>query len=119
MNIRRYITKTVNGHWLLTLVNTDSGFKVTSDKHSTKHGALTEEDALMVEVRQQAKQDDLLQAFHELHRAGMNPTWVAGCYVIANVPGIRSLAGGKTSPFTSPEIVRSAADAHRLVLACS
>jgi len=46
MNIRRHMTKTRRGHWVLTLVDTASGFRATSAKHSTRHGALTEEDAL-------------------------------------------------------------------------
>jgi hypothetical protein len=61
----------------------------------------------------------LKQAFEVLTAAGMNPTWVGGDYVIANVPGIEYLPGGKTKPFTSPEIVRSLSAAHRLINACN
>jgi hypothetical protein len=61
----------------------------------------------------------LRKAFDVLAAAGMNPTWVGGDYVIANVPGLRSLPGGKTEPFTQPEIVRSLRAAIRLVQACA
>ena len=53
------------------------------------------------------------------HPFAQGVAWVGGDYVIANVPGIQYLPGGKTKPFTSPEIVRSLSAAHRLINACA
>lgn len=52
LNVRRYLTKSRNGHWRLTIVNTDTGDRVYSDKYGTRHQALTEEDDLMARLRQ-------------------------------------------------------------------
>jgi hypothetical protein len=62
---------------------------------------------------------DMQQAFDVLTREGFHPTWVGGEHIVANVPSIRSLPGGKTARFTEPEIVRSLAGALRLVHACA
>ena len=64
-------------------------------------------------------QSGLRRAFEQLQDQGFCPTWVGGEYIIANVPGVQSLPGGKTAPFTKPEIIRSEAHAFRLISACS
>lgn len=51
MPIRRTLTKSRAGHWKLTLTDTDTGRKAHGDKHDTKHGALSEEDALMAHLQ--------------------------------------------------------------------
>jgi hypothetical protein len=51
MHIRRHLTKSRAGHWTLTLTNVDTGHKAYSDKHDSRHGALTEEDELMARLR--------------------------------------------------------------------
>lgn len=58
MNIRRHLTKSRAGHWTLTLTNVDTGHKAYSDKHATKHGALTEEDDLMAVLRERVMPSD-------------------------------------------------------------
>lgn len=47
MQVRRHMTKTRRGHWILTLVNTTLQHRAASAKHSTRHAALAEEDKLM------------------------------------------------------------------------
>jgi hypothetical protein len=64
-------------------------------------------------------ESDMRQVFELLQAEGFRPTWVGGEYIIANVPGIRSLPGSKTEPFTEPEVVRSATGARRLIAACA
>ena len=61
---------------------------------------------------------DMEKAFDDLSEAGMNPTWVGGDYIIANVTGIRLLPGKKTEAYTETEIVRSLASALWLVGIC-
>ena len=58
MNIRRHLTKSRAGHWTLTLTNMDTGHKAYSDPHATRHGALSEEDALMAQLRERATPTD-------------------------------------------------------------
>lgn len=90
MNIRRSLTKSRAGHWTLTLTDTDTGHKVHSDRHSTRHGALTEEDALVALLRLQS---DMRLAFERLSERGLRPVWVGGEYIVANLPdgGIRTV----------------------------
>jgi hypothetical protein len=64
-------------------------------------------------------QSEMMQAFNVLEREGFRPTWIAGEHIIANVPGFRSLPGGRTVRFTEPEIVHSLPAALRLIHSCS
>lgn len=58
MRIRRHLTKSRAGHWTLTLTNVDTGHKAYSEKHDSRHGALTEEDELMARLRERAMPTD-------------------------------------------------------------
>lgn len=65
-----------------------------------------------------AMQSDMEAAFRVLQDAGMNPTWVGGHHIIANVPGLHLLPGGVTIPDSTPEVVRTLDQAIRLVHKC-
>ena len=58
VNIRRNLTKSRAGHWTLTLTNLDTGYKVYSDRHNSRHNALAEEDALMALLQKRAAPTD-------------------------------------------------------------
>jgi len=64
MKIRRSLTKSRSGHWTLTLTNVSTGHKAYSEKHDTKHSALTEEDELIsrLATRAEPTEDQFLSA---------------------------------------------------------